>query len=65
MTERAVKAYLVDKVKENSKVKDYPEKDTETIYTTYRNMIERNIQGQYGMESCYLSRLYEPDRGAV
>ena len=48
--ERAAKSYLVDKVKENSKVKDYPEKDTETIYTAYRNMLERNIQGQYGMD---------------
>ena len=60
--ERAAKSYLVDKVKENSKVKDYPEKDTETIYTAYRNMLDRNIQGQYGVDlSTYLGYMSQTE----
>lgn len=60
--ERAAKAYLVDKVKENSKVKEYPEKDTETIYTAYRNMLEQNIQGQYGMDlAAYLGYMSQTE----
>ena len=60
--ERAAKAYLVDKVKENSKVKEYPEKDTETIYTAYRNMLEQNIQGQYGVDlSTYLGYMSQTE----
>ena len=60
--ERAAKSYLVDKVKENSKVKEYPEKDTETIYTAYRNMLDRNIQGQYGVDlSTYLGYMSQTE----
>lgn len=56
VTERAVKDYLLDTVKANSEIKDYPEKDTETIYTSYYNMLETNIQSQYGVDlATYLS----------
>ncbi len=56
VTERAAKNYLLDTVKANSEIKDYPEKDTETIYTAYYNMLDTNIQGQYGVDlATYLS----------
>lgn len=56
VTERAAKDYLLDKVLENSEIKDYPEKDTETIYNAYKNMADTNIQGQYGIDlATYLS----------
>ena len=50
VTERAAKDYLLDKVLENSKIKDYPQKDAETIYNAYKNMFDTNIQGQYGID---------------
>lgn len=54
--ERAAKDYLLDKVLENSEIKEYPEKDTETIYNAYKNMVDTNIQGQYGIDlATYLS----------
>lgn len=56
VTERAAKDYLLDKVLENSEIKEYPEKDTETIYNAYYNMVDTNIQGQYGIDlATYLS----------
>lgn len=56
VTERAAKDYLLDAVKANSEIKDYPEKDTETIYNAYYNMVDTNIQGQYGIDlATYLS----------
>lgn len=56
VTERAVKNYLLDTIKANSEIKDYPEKDTETIYTTYKKMVDKNIQSQYGIDlATYLS----------
>ena len=56
VTERAVKNYLLDTIKTNSEIKDYPEKDTETIYTTYKKMVDKNIQSQYGIDlATYLS----------
>lgn len=56
VTERAAKNYLLDTVKANSEIKDYPEKDTKTIYTAYYNMLDTNIQGQYGVDlATYLS----------
>lgn len=54
--ERAAKNYLLDAVKANSEIKSYPEKDTETIYDTYRNMYETNIKNSYGIDlNSYLS----------
>lgn len=56
VTERAAKDYLLDTIKANSEIKDYPEKDTETIYNAYKNMVDTNIQGQYGVDlATYLS----------
>ena len=56
VTERAVKNYLLDTIKTNSEIKDYPKKDTETIYTTYKKMVDKNIQSQYGIDlATYLS----------
>ena len=56
VTERAVKNYLLDTLKANSEIKNYPEKDTETIYTTYKKMVDKNIQSQYGIDlATYLS----------
>ncbi len=56
VTERAAKDYLLDRVLENSEIKDYPQKDAETIYNAYKNMFDTNIQGQYGIDlATYLS----------
>ena len=56
VTERAAKDYLLDSVKSDSEIKDYPEKDTETIYNAYKNMVGTNVQGQYGIDlATYLS----------
>ncbi|MGN0493648.1 MAG: FKBP-type peptidyl-prolyl cis-trans isomerase [Acutalibacteraceae bacterium] len=56
VTERAAKNYLLDTIKANSEIKYYPEKDTETIYTAYYNMLDMNIQSQYGIDlAAYLS----------
>ncbi len=56
VTERAAKDYLLDAVKSDSEIKDYPEKDTETIYNAYKNMVGTNVQGQYGIDlATYLS----------
>lgn len=56
VTERAAKDYLLDTIKANSEIKDYPQKDTETIYNAYKNMVDTNIQGQYGVDlATYLS----------
>lgn len=56
VTERAVKDYLFDAVKANSEIKDYPEKDAETIYSAYYNMLDTNMQNQYGIDlATYLS----------
>ncbi len=56
VTERAAKNYLLDAVKANSEIKDYPEKDTETIYSAYKNMYETNVKNYYGIDlATYLS----------
>lgn len=56
VTERAAKDYLLDAVKANSEIKDYPEKDTDIIYNAYKNMLDKNIQSQYGVDlATYLS----------
>lgn len=56
VTERAAKDYLLDAVKANSEIKDYPEKDTDIIYNGYKNMLDKNIQSQYGVDlATYLS----------
>lgn len=56
VTERAVKNYLLDAVKANSEIKDYPTKDTETIYSAYKNMYETNVKNYYGIDlATYLS----------
>ena len=56
VTERAVKNYLLDTLKANSEINNYPEKDTETIYTSYKNMVDKNVQSSYGIDlATYLS----------
>lgn len=56
VTERAVKNYLLDKVKDNSKIKDYPKTDIDTIYVAYKNTLEQNIKNGYGIDfATYLS----------
>ena len=56
VTERAVKSFLVDKVKSASKIKEYPQKDIDTIYSSYKNMVEQNIASNYGVDfTTYLS----------
>lgn len=56
VTERAVKNYLLDKVKTASKIKDYPKTDIDTIYDAYKNTVEQNIKNSYGVDfATYLS----------
>lgn len=56
VTRRAARSYLLDAVTANSEIKDYPQKDTETIYEAYKNMLNTNMQSQYGIDlTTYLS----------
>lgn len=56
VTERAIKNYLLDKVVENTEIKGYPEEDTDTLYNSYKSMLETNIKSSYGIDlATYLS----------
>ncbi len=56
LSERAAKVYLTDKVIENSEIKGFPEEDTETIYSAYKNTVDKNVSSQYGIDfETYLS----------
>lgn len=60
--ERAVKNYLLDAIKANSKIKNYPEEDIETLYSSTKSMMEKNIQSQYGMDFAgYLSAISQTE----
>lgn len=50
VTERAVKNYLLDKVKEGSKIKEYPQTEIDTMYGSYKNMLEQNLKSSYGVD---------------
>lgn len=55
---RAVKDYLADALIANSKVKEYPEQDIDTIYNATVNTFEMNLQSSYGMSlEGYLSQM--------
>ena len=50
VTERAVKNYLLDKVKSGSKIKEYPQAEIDTMYGSYKNMLEQNLKSSYGVD---------------
>lgn len=50
VTERAVKNYLLDKVKSGSKIKEYPQTEIDTMYGSYKNMVEQNLKSSYGVD---------------
>ena len=50
VTERAVKNYLLDKVKSGSKIKEYPQDEIDTMYGSYKNMVEQNLKSSYGVD---------------
>lgn len=50
VTERAVKSYLFDTVKKDSKIKEYPQTEIDTIYGSYKNMVEQNLKSSYGVD---------------
>ena len=50
VTERAVKNYLLDKVKSGSKIKEYPQTEIDTMYGSYKNMLEQNLKSSYGVD---------------
>ncbi len=47
--ERVLNGYLVKKVLEKSKVKNYPEADVEILKAKFTDMMEKNLQSYYGM----------------
>lgn len=47
--ERAIKNHLLNVLTEKSEFKNYPQKDVETLYKSYKSMIEQNIKSQYGV----------------
>ncbi len=47
--ERAISGYLIEKVLEKSKVKNYPEADVEILKEKFTDMMEKNLQSYYGM----------------
>ncbi len=49
VTERAVKQYLLDAVKANSKIKNYPKTERNKLYKDYKTNAENSIQSNYGM----------------
>lgn len=50
VTERAVKNYLLDKVKSGSKIKEYPQTEIDTMYGSYKNILEQNLKSSYGVD---------------
>lgn len=50
VTERAVKSYLLDTVKKDSKIKEYLQTEIDTIYGSYKNMVEQNLKSSYGVD---------------
>ena len=50
VTERAVKNYLLDKVKSGSKIKEYPQDEIDTMYGSYKNILEQNLKSSYGVD---------------
>ncbi|MBR7133468.1 MAG: FKBP-type peptidyl-prolyl cis-trans isomerase [Clostridia bacterium] len=47
--ENAIKNYLVDAIEANSKIKDFPEADIESVYAATENTIGINLENNYGM----------------
>lgn len=47
--DRAINAYLVDKVLEKSTVKNYPEADVAILKEEFTTVMEQNLQSYYGM----------------
>lgn len=50
VTERAVKAYLVDKVIEDAEVKEYPEEDKESVINSIIEFYDSQYQNAYGVD---------------
>ncbi len=48
--DRAIKSFLIEKITTASKVKNYPDKDINTLYLSAKNTVEMNIQSQYGID---------------
>jgi len=49
VTERAAKQYLLDAVKANSKIKDYPKTDRNKLYKDYKANAEASLKNNSGM----------------
>ncbi|MBO5021352.1 MAG: FKBP-type peptidyl-prolyl cis-trans isomerase [Clostridia bacterium] len=47
--ERAISGYLIEKVLEKSKVKNYPEADVEILKEKFTDIMEKNLKSYYGM----------------
>ncbi len=47
VTKRAVKAYLLEELTENAKVKEYPEKDIDIIYNNYKSTLEKQYNTEF------------------
>ena len=45
-----MKSYLFDTVKKDSKIKEYPQTEIDTIYGSYKNMVEQNLKSSYGVD---------------
>lgn len=50
VTERAIKAYLVDKVIEDAEVKEYPEEDKESVINSIIEFYDSQYQSAYGVD---------------
>lgn len=49
VTKRAVKAFIIDKLLDTSKIKEYPQDDVDNIYNTQYSMMDSYYQSNYGM----------------
>ena len=50
VAERTAKDLLLDSVKGDSEIKEYPQEDEEIIYAAYKTMMEQNLQNSYNID---------------
>ncbi len=62
--ETAIKNYIMDTVLANSEIKEYPEKDLETVFAATKNTVEKSVQQSYGIDfATYLSYMGTDEKG--
>lgn len=56
VTKTAIESYLIDKICDSSKVKNYPKNDENILYKAFKNRISAELKSSYGIDyETYLS----------